>query len=48
MFVAFWTGFVFLADNPGGWLTRFGLEPWVLWAGLLPGVYLVGLALLRD
>lgn len=44
LFAALWLGFVLLHEY--GWAT-FGLDEKVAWALLLPGVYLVGLAILR-
>lgn len=45
LFAALWLGFVLLHEY--GWAT-FGLDEKVAWALLLPGVYLVGLAILRG
>lgn len=45
LLAALWLGFVLLHEY--GW-TTFGLDEKVAWALLLPGVYLVGLAILRG
>lgn len=45
LFAALWLGFVLLHEY--GW-SAFGLDEKVAWALLLPGVYLVGLHILRS
>lgn len=40
-----WLGLAVLSEHAWEW---FRLEPSVSWALLLPGVYLVGMLLLRD
>jgi len=40
-----WLGFVLLREYGWAW---FGLDDMVAWALLLPGVYIAGLAILRD
>lgn len=41
LFATFWVGFLLLRENGAA----FGLEEQVVWALLLPGVYLLGLLL---
>lgn len=45
LFAALWLGFVLLHEYG---FTAFGLDEKVAWALLLPGVYLVGLSILRS
>lgn len=45
LIVSVWLGFVLLREHGWAW---FGLDDAVAWTLLLPGVYLAGLAILRD